>query len=297
VEGISLVEQRLMDLGHRIPRSLEDYREWLTLLKEHWYYFIMDKSSYTIGEKERLASCIERVCLHADRLGVSLDALPHLPDVLAESTEKTLRYLSAFVKACEERLVEQHTYRTLEEMQASGYDFKLAADELEDLKSFLRDQSCFEWMANGVDAEQSSARQSFQHLLKAIVQFVRETRTEEQKATQSQPKPARSRGPGRPRLNQQPSDSETLLIAALTRHHQYNNGSCLNPAPVGNNELARMAKVVQSTCSLFFKQTFGNHKAYKVMCHKLDPLIAKLRYLNRELGSEVPIGGLADLEG
>ena len=31
------------------------------------------------------------------------------------------------------------------------------------------------------------------------------------------------------------------LIAALTKHHKYAKGSCLNLEPVGNNELARQA--------------------------------------------------------
>jgi hypothetical protein len=42
-------------------------------------------------------------------------------------------------------------------------------------------------------------------------------------------------------------EAEAKLIAALTKHHQYADGSCLNLEPVGNNELARIAEVSEST--------------------------------------------------
>src|SRR5262245_10829995 len=53
------------------------------------------------------------------------------------------------------------------------------------------------------------------------------------------------------------------LIAALTNHHQYAKGSCLNQEPVGNNELARLADVEESTASDFFKREFNGHAEYK----------------------------------
>ena len=43
------------------------------------------------------------------------------------------------------------------------------------------------------------------------------------------------------------------LIAALTKHHQYAEGGCLNLEPIGNNELAKGAVVSRSTASEFFK--------------------------------------------
>jgi hypothetical protein len=47
-------------------------------------------------------------------------------------------------------------------------------------------------------------------------------------------------------------EARMKLIAALTKHHKYADGGCLNLEPVGNNDLARMAKVAPSSASQFF---------------------------------------------
>jgi len=52
------------------------------------------------------------------------------------------------------------------------------------------------------------------------------------KATQSMPKRSTVKGEGR-----------TKLIATLTKDHHYADGGCLKQDPIGNNELARLAKV------------------------------------------------------
>lgn len=74
------------------------------------------------------------------------------------------------------------------------------------------------------------------------------------------------------------------LGAALTKHHQYANGSCLNVAPIGSNELAHLAGVSQASASRFFKRTFGGHCDYRHICMTNTlRLIAMLQLLNGEL--------------
>jgi hypothetical protein len=74
------------------------------------------------------------------------------------------------------------------------------------------------------------------------------------------------------------------LIAALTKHHDYANGSCLNLELIGNNELARKAKVSPSTASEFFKKYFKGWKKYRAICNRGDAktLVAALKLMNDE---------------
>ena len=77
-------------------------------------------------------------------------------------------------------------------------------------------------------------------------------------------------------------EGQAKLIAALTKHHKYADGSCLNQEPVGNNELARDAEVYKSTASAFFKKEFGGHMKYRTMCSDTTSLIYALKLLNQE---------------
>src|SRR5262249_5272125 len=77
-------------------------------------------------------------------------------------------------------------------------------------------------------------------------------------------------------------EGRAKLIAALTKHHQYADGGCLNPEPIGNNELARQAGVSDSTASAFFNNEFEGHTRYKALCRDLGRLVAALKLLNNE---------------
>jgi hypothetical protein len=103
--------------------------------------------------------------------------------------------------------------------------------------------------------------------------------------------------PKQPAAEQSAGDSETpkkakrstergeglvKLIAALSKHHKYADGSCLNLEPVGNNELARLAEVSESTASVFFNKQFGGHTAYRAICSDAARLIAALKLLNQD---------------
>jgi hypothetical protein len=82
-------------------------------------------------------------------------------------------------------------------------------------------------------------------------------------------------------------EGRAKLIAALTMHHKYADGGCLNLEPIGNNELARLAEVSDSTASAFFNKKFnagqkGGHAKYRAACGDLSRLIKSLKALNHE---------------
>lgn len=77
-------------------------------------------------------------------------------------------------------------------------------------------------------------------------------------------------------------EARAKLIAALTKHHQYADGVCLNQEPTGNNELARLAHVAKRTASAFFDKEFHGHSQYKILCRDRQRLVAALKLLNGE---------------
>lgn len=77
-------------------------------------------------------------------------------------------------------------------------------------------------------------------------------------------------------------EGRTKLVAALSKHHRYSDGSCLNPEPIGNNKLAKAAGVSPSTASTFFNDKFQGHTKYKALCRDSGSLAAALKLLNGE---------------
>ena len=81
--------------------------------------------------------------------------------------------------------------------------------------------------------------------------------------------------PAQPRAKRSTERGEgrAKLIAALTKHHKYADGSCLNLDPIGNNELARLAGVSESTASAFFNKEFDGHTKYRAVCTDATRLV------------------------
>lgn len=83
---------------------------------------------------------------------------------------------------------------------------------------------------------------------------------------------------------QRPGDeaaADIALIAALTKHHQYAKGGCLNLEAIGSNALARQAKVSTGSASGFFQRHFKGHRKYKlVFCRDAVLLVNALKMLN-----------------
>jgi hypothetical protein len=85
-----------------------------------------------------------------------------------------------------------------------------------------------------------------------------------------------------PKRSTERGEGRVKLIAALTKHHQYADGGCLNLAPIGNNELATAAGVSPSTASAFFNDKFQGHAKYKALCRDSGQLLVALKLLNNE---------------
>ena len=84
--------------------------------------------------------------------------------------------------------------------------------------------------------------------------------------------------------------AETKLIGALTKHHQYAEGGCMNWDPIGSNILAEKAEVGQGSANRFFNKWFGSAKKakdgyqnYRIACNDKGKLIAILKTMNGDM--------------
>jgi hypothetical protein len=82
-------------------------------------------------------------------------------------------------------------------------------------------------------------------------------------------------------------EAREKIIAALTKHHQYEAGSCLISEPIGNNELARNADVSSSTASRYFVENFGSYDDYRGLCKNVGNLCDSLKLLRGEFKPKV----------
>ncbi|MCG2684252.1 MAG: hypothetical protein L6306_11645 [Planctomycetales bacterium] len=100
----------------------------------------------------------------------------------------------------------------------------------------------------------------------------------------------------KPKKSTVKGETRAKIIAALTKHHDYQNGSCLNWKPIGVNELTRLAGAKSSSsASDFFNSQYGEgdgkkkkngHLRYRrICCRNHSLLIETLRALNGETTS------------
>ncbi|MCC7476717.1 MAG: hypothetical protein IT425_15110 [Pirellulales bacterium] len=112
--------------------------------------------------------------------------------------------------------------------------------------------------------------------------------------TTGQDGPAEAAGdrpaPTKAKRSTERGEGRAKLIAALTKHHKYADGGCLNLEPIGNNELARLVGVDQATASAFFKQQFKGHGKYKAACADAARLAVALKLLNGEFAPHLLYG-------
>lgn len=86
----------------------------------------------------------------------------------------------------------------------------------------------------------------------------------------------------KPKRSTVKGEARVKLIGALTRHHKYADGSCLNCEPIGVNAIGRLAGVTGASASRFFNKEFKGQLHYKQMCHNNTKLITALKMLNQE---------------
>jgi hypothetical protein len=92
-----------------------------------------------------------------------------------------------------------------------------------------------------------------------------------------------SKEPTKRKRSTDAGEANDKLLAALTAHHEYDNGICGNEVSIGCNELARRAAVAPGSASAFFAKKFGGHKKYQATCIRNPQAVAKvLKALNGE---------------
>jgi hypothetical protein len=103
----------------------------------------------------------------------------------------------------------------------------------------------------------------------------------------------------KPKRSTKKGDARLKIIAALTKHHQYADGSCLNTEPVRVNQLARQAGVgSSSTVTEFFKKQFNGHGQYEALCRRSPAdLVTALKLLNGVYSPHLLYGNTPPGEG
>jgi hypothetical protein len=101
-------------------------------------------------------------------------------------------------------------------------------------------------------------------------------------------KPKRSTGRG---------EAREKIIAGLTEHHQYTDGSCLNTEPIGVGALARKSGVSKSSVSAFVQGEFHGHDRYRAFCQDVSKIVASLKMLRGEYSPHVLYGRTPPDEG
>jgi hypothetical protein len=87
-------------------------------------------------------------------------------------------------------------------------------------------------------------------------------------------------------------EARAKISAALTLHHRYADGNCLNENPISVSKLAKTSQVGKGSVSRFFTKEFGGHSKYRnVYCRDLRFLTAALKKLNGEYTVDQLFGG------
>jgi len=136
-------------------------------------------------------------------------------------------------------------------------------------------QAVITWLcsAKGMSLHEANFETTVETAIDILTKHARESASR----SSSSPKPRRTTKPKTGR-----TDGELRLIAALTKHHKYSDGSLLNQDPIGNNALAKQAHVSHSTASKFFRDIFTGHASYQRVCMDKHDLINSLILLNNE---------------
>jgi len=103
--------------------------------------------------------------------------------------------------------------------------------------------------------------------------------------------------PTNPKRSTKKGDAQAKLIAALSKHQEYQNGSCLNLDPIGVNALARLADVSPGSASKFFTDKFQGHDKYKIICLDAGRLADALKALNGDFAPHELYGRRPPNEG
>jgi hypothetical protein len=173
----------------------------------------------------------------------------------------------------------------IERLLAGPNDAELSARELALLEAHLRQPVSLATIQQEKKATAYTSTEAVRNKLTLIRDFNRDFQARgEADSPEKQSEARPTDGPTAPnrKRSTERGEGRAKVIAALTKHHQYADGSCLNLEPIGNNELAKAAGVSPSTASTFFNNEFEGHTKYKALCRNSGRLVAALKLLNNE---------------
>lgn len=232
--------------------------------------------------------------------------------------ERARGRLQAFAKAMQEAM-ESPEYKTAQEAERRRWqeladairaNIQWAGDELT-VRHFARPETIEDWehLARIVEIPAETIRtgnltpgEIFACALAwADRQKIKAKLAAETNAEAGQGEPAAAAGdtstPTKAKRSTERGEGRAKLIAALTKHHKYADGGCLNLEPIGNNELARLAGVSESTASAFFNKQFDGHTKYRAICGDATRLVAAIKLLNQEFAPHHLFGSKPPDEG
>jgi hypothetical protein len=172
----------------------------------------------------------------------------------------------------------------IERLLAGPDDVELSPRDLALLEAHLRQPVSFATIQQEKKATGHSPTEAARNKLKLIRDFNQRLQGQgdaDEAEKREAPAPVVAPVPS-PKRSTERGEGRAKLIAALTKHHKYADGGCLNLDPIGNNELAKAAGVSGSTASAFFNDKFQGHKKYKALCRNTGMLAAALKLLNDE---------------
>jgi hypothetical protein len=240
----------LQKLSTARPQNLVEFKHWLSGVIYWWQkYLPPGKLGLPPSKRTKLFDCLAKVKSHANRVGIHLaeHSTPSSHDL-----DHVLCFLRDCLQSCD--MVEHQNE------QVARLIFRMLGSP-DEVELTHQDQALL-GLPNGKSAPANSQPK---HDAPPVVE------------------PAPGLTPAhKPKRSTVRGEGKAKLIAALTQHHRYAKGSCLNLEPIGNNELAKAAGVVPSTASAFFNDKFQGHAKYKALCRDASKLAAALRLLNDE---------------
>ncbi len=121
--------------------------------------------------------------------------------------------------------------------------------------------------------------------------------------------PANVKNPPGPKISedeQKPPKRSTVkgeardkIIAGLTKHHEYSDGSCLNTDPIQVGGFANSIGVSKASVSDFLKKEFGKpgYQTYRIACNDASKLGHALKIINGELTPRILFNPLGASDG
>jgi hypothetical protein len=229
-----------------------DYRATVAIDRVRAYVLANYGADLTIGMARRLLGDLIRTC------GLAVDAAEALP--LEEAMDKldgveSRRNDASFI---------------IERLLAGPDDVELLPRDLALLEAHLQQPVSFATIQQEKKATGHFPTEAARSKLKLIRDFNRGLQGQHHAEDVEKPDasaPAVATDPI-PKRSTERGEGRLKLIAALTKHHQYADGGCLNLEPIGNNELARLAEVGTATATRFFGTWFDGHSRYCGICRR-----------------------------